>query len=163
MGAPKGNKYWKMRGKHGRDRIVTDPVLLAENIDEYFQWCVDNPIYETKFMGSDIQAVHIPHPRVFKKEELARFVGLSQWRLVEDLKGISDDFSQVIIEAEKIIADQKFTYAVVGMFNSNIVSRDLGLRDNSDVTTNGKEIQQNISILNIDPLSINEASDDSNP
>lgn len=31
----------------------------------------------------------------------------------------------------------------------------------SDVTTNGKEIKQNISILNIDPLAIDETSDDS--
>jgi hypothetical protein len=31
----------------------------------------------------------------------------------------------------------------------------------SDVTTNGKEIQQNISILNIDPLSTNEETNDS--
>jgi hypothetical protein len=109
--------------------------LLAENIDEYFQWCIDNPIYETKFMGSDIQMVQIPHPRVFKKEELARFVGLSEWRLVEDLKGVSNDFSQIIKEAEKIIADQKFTYATVGMFNPVIISRDLGLKDQSEIHT----------------------------
>lgn len=31
----------------------------------------------------------------------------------------------------------------------------------TDVTTNGKEIQQNISILNIDPLAINEQTNDS--
>lgn len=31
----------------------------------------------------------------------------------------------------------------------------------SDVTTNGKEIKQNISILNIDPLAIDETSDNS--
>jgi hypothetical protein len=135
MAAPKGNQYWKRRAKHGRDRVISDPVLLAENIDEYFQWCIDNPIYETKFMGSDIQMVQIPHPRVFKKEELARFVGLSEWRLVEDLKGVSNDFSQIIKEAEKIIADQKFTYATVGMFNPVIISRDLGLKDQSEIHT----------------------------
>ena len=33
--------------------------------------------------------------------------------------------------------------------------------NHTDLTTNGKEIQQNISILNIDPLAINEQADNS--
>jgi hypothetical protein len=50
---------------------------------------------------------------------------------------------------------------MVGVFNSNLVARIQGIKDQSDVTTNGKEIQQNISILNIDPLAINEQANDS--
>lgn len=147
MGAPKGNQFWKMRAKHGRDRIITDVLALSENIDEYFSWCVDNPILEIDFRGKDLLEVSIPHPRVFKKEELARFVGVSEWRLLEDLKSVSKDFSQVIKETENIIADQKYTYAVVGMFNSNIVSKDLGLKEHTDVTTNGKEINSTPQIV----------------
>jgi hypothetical protein len=136
MGAPLGNQYWKARAKHGRDRIINDCVLLAENIDEYFTWCVENPIFQVDFRGKDLLEVNIPHPRVFKKEELARFIGLSQWRLVKDLEVLSKDFSQVIKETENIIADQKYTYAVVGMFNSNIIARDLGLSDKSEIQVN---------------------------
>ena len=50
---------------------------------------------------------------------------------------------------------------MVGVFNANLVARLNGIKDHSDVTTNGKEIQQNISILNIDPLSTNEETNDS--
>ena len=153
MAAPKGNKYWKLRGKHGRDRIIEDPFLLSENIDEYFLWCLDNPIIQIDYRGKDLTEIELPLPRVFKKEELARFVGLSEWRLLEDLKKISKDFSQVIKETENIIADQKYTYAVVGIFNSNIVSRDLGLTDKTDLTTNGKDLQQsNLSEESISKL-----------
>lgn len=140
MAAPQGNQFWKARSKHGRDRIIKDSHCLAESIDEYFQWCVDNPILETDFRGRDLVEVLIPHPRAFKKEELARFCGLSEWRLITDLKKISDDFSQVITRAEKIIADQKYTYAVVGMFNATIVARDLGLADKKEVE------QKNVSL-----------------
>ena len=44
MAAPEGNQFWKLRGKHGRDRIIKDPVALEENANEYFQHCIDNPI-----------------------------------------------------------------------------------------------------------------------
>ena len=142
MSAPEGNQYWKKRSKHGRDRVIVDPVTLSEASDEYFQWCLDNPVIEIDFRGKDLTRIEIPHPRVFKKEELSRFCGLAQWRSIEELRPISEDFSQVITYIENIIRDQKYTYAVVGMFNSNIVSRDLGLVDNKglDHTTNGNDI-----------------------
>jgi hypothetical protein len=148
MGAPKKNQFWRKRSKHGRDKIIKDPKFLADASDEYFQWCIDNPILEIDFRGKDLIKIEIPHPRVFKKEEFARFCGVAQWRTIEELRNDHEDFSQIITQIDKIIADQKYTYAVVGMFNSTIVSRDLGLADNTktDVTSNGKEV--NIPIIN---------------
>ena len=129
MAAPKNNQYWKQRSKHGRNKIIKSHEFLAKASDEYFQWCIDNPIIQIDYRGKDLIKVELPHPRVFKKEEFARFCGLSEWRLITDLTKDSKDFSQVITRIEKVIADQKYTYAVVGMFNSTIVSRDLGLAD----------------------------------
>lgn len=150
--APKGNQYWKARTKHGRDRVIQSPVVLADAIDEYFQWCIDNPLIEIDFRGKDLERIELPHPRVFKKEELARFVGLSQWRLLTDLINVNRDFSQIIKEAEKVIEDQKYSYAVVGMFNANIIARDLGLKDNSEITTktiplSEEEIRKELALL----------------
>jgi hypothetical protein len=59
------------------------------------------------------------------------------------------------------IDTQQLEGAMVGVFNSNLVARLQGIKDHSDVTTNGKEIQTNISILNIDPLTTNEETNDS--
>ena len=141
MGAPKGNQFWKKRSKHGRDKIITDPQCLADAADEYFQWCVDNPIIEIDFRGKDLSRVEIPHPRVFKKGEFSRFCHVAQWRTIEELRKDHDDFPQIITRIEGIIADQKYTYAVVGMFNSTIVSRDLGLTDKTETEHSG-EIRQ---------------------
>jgi hypothetical protein len=129
----KGNEYWRKRSKHGRNRIIQDEQTLWDAADEYFNWCHTNPIYETDFRGKDLTEVKIPRPRPFKKEEFARFCGLSEWRLITDLKTVSPDFSQVITHIEKTIADQKYDYAVVGMFNSSIVAKDLGLADKKEV------------------------------
>lgn len=135
MAAPKENQYWKLRSKHGRDRIIQDPQTLADASDEYFQWCIDNPIIqiEYKSAGGELIKVELPHPRVFKKGELARFCNVSEWDVINDLRSVSEDFIQVITRIEGIIRDQKYTYAVVGMFNSNIVARDLGLVDHKEM------------------------------
>lgn len=130
-----GNQYWKLRSKHGRDKIIKDPEVLNKASDEYFQWCIDNPIIEIDFRGKDLKEVKLPHPQVFQKGALARWCGLSEWRLIEDLRKDSDDFSQVITRIEGIIRDQKFKYATVNMFNSNIVARDLGLTDKTENTS----------------------------
>lgn len=138
MAAPEGNQFWKLRSKHGRERIIQEPQILSDAADEYFQWCVDNPIQQKDFRGKDAETVYLEHPRVFKKEELARFCGLAQWRPIDELKEVSEDFKQVVTRIEGIIADQKYTYAVINMFNSNIVARDLGLTDKNESKTDGK-------------------------
>lgn len=129
MAAPKRNQYWKLRSKHGRDRIIQDPEILNKAADEYFQWCIDNPIIEIDYRGKDLVKVELPHPQVFQKGGLARWCGLADWRGIEDLKRVSKDFLKVVTRIEGIIRDQKFKYASVNMFNSNIVARDLGLSD----------------------------------
>lgn len=136
--APKGNKFWQARSKHGRNRVIKDPHVLAEAADEYFQWCEENPIKYNDFRGKDAEEVFLVKPRPFTKEGVARFCDLSEWRLIEDLKTISDDFSQVVTRIERIIADQKYTYAVTGIFNSLIVARDLGLKDSTETKQDGK-------------------------
>ena len=39
MGAPKNNQFWKLRSKHGRDKIFKTPKILWEAACDYFEWC----------------------------------------------------------------------------------------------------------------------------
>jgi len=48
MVAPTGNEFWKLRTKHGRDKIFSTPEILWDAACEYFQWVEDNPLYEQK-------------------------------------------------------------------------------------------------------------------
>jgi hypothetical protein len=129
-----GNQHWKARTTHGRDRIIKDPETLAKAADEYFKWCIDNPLTKMDFKGKDAERVMYELPRPFKKGEFARFCHLSEWRLIEDLKKVSSDFSQIITYIEGTIYDQKYEYAAIGVFNTNIMSRDLGLTEKIDKT-----------------------------
>ncbi len=151
MAAPKGNQFWKVRSKHGRDRIIQSPKFLEEAANEYFQYCIDNPIEVVDYRGKDATPVTIRHPRVFQKDGLILFCGISEWRLIEDLKKVSDDFSQVITRIESTIRKQKFENAAVGLFNANIIARDLGLADK-------KELKAEVTTDDIDYGQLSESA-----
>jgi hypothetical protein len=146
MSAPKGNNFWTLRSKHGRERIIKDPQTLELAAQEYFQYCIDNPIEQIDYRGKDATPIVLKHPRVFQKDGLALWCDLSEWRLINDLKSVSQEFSQVVTRIESAIKNQKFEHAAVGMFNSNIIARDLGLSDKIDkqlLDENGKPTNPN--------------------
>jgi hypothetical protein len=53
---------------------------------------------------------------------------------------ISKDFSKVITHIREIIYRQKFEGAAAGFLNPNIIARDLGLKDRTDLTTDDEKI-----------------------
>ena len=132
-GAPKGNQFWKARAKHGRDKIFASAELLWESCCEYFQWVEDNPLWENKvaqFQGSvvDMPAAKM---RAMTIGGLCIFLDIhrgtwNEWRN-------NKDFSEVIEKAEAVIYEQKFTGAAADLLNSNIIARELGLSDKSDI------------------------------
>ena len=141
MGAPRNNEFWKLRSKHGRDKIFETPEILKEAAYEYFKWCEDNPLYEIDFRGSKIQEVKLPKMRPFTIEGLTIFLGVNTVyfsHFEKDLIGkedeLSKDFSQVITHVRDIIRKQKFEGAASGFLNPNIIARDLGLSEKTDGT-----------------------------
>ena len=134
-----GNQYYKYRKKHGRDRIIKDPDELLELSQKYFEKCLSENL---QIKSTDPRGETITEkPKVFQKHELAHFCGIAQWRTINDLKKVSNDFLQVVTYIELTIRNQKMQWGFVGVFNSNIVARDLGLKDSTDVTTQGDKIQ----------------------
>lgn len=157
MSAPEGNQFWKLRSKHGRDKLFASPELLWEAACEYFEWCEEHPFHETKAMavsqgmnaGSEIELIEIPIKRPFTLHGLCLYMdcGTAYFRQFKD-------FPTVIAKIEQTIYDQKFSGAASGFFNANIIARDLGLADKS-------EFKHSIpkGIMNIDPLADDTAHD----
>lgn len=135
MPAPKGNEFWKARTKHGRDKLFKTAEILREACFEYFQWCNDNPLQEDKLVIFQGVATHEPVAklRAFTIGGLCIFLGISYetWKHYRD----AEDFVFVTREAEEIIREQKFAGAAAELLNSNIIARDLGLRDGIDVAS----------------------------
>jgi hypothetical protein len=131
MGA-KGNQFWKLRLKHGRDTIIKSPEELWSNFIEYAQWIEDNPLLEVDFRGKDATQVVLPKMRPMLKSTFAIMCGYSCWdNLIEVLK-TKDGFSQIITRIEACIYSQKLEGAASGFFNSNIIARELGLTDKQE-------------------------------
>ena len=54
MAAPKGNQFWKLRSKHGRDKLFATPDLLWQAACEYFEWCDKHPWYKSEAIKNAI-------------------------------------------------------------------------------------------------------------
>jgi len=132
MAPPKGNSFWKLRAKHGRDKLFTDPLVLFESCCEYFQEVEDNPLYETKAWNNQgvIVTEAIPLMRAMTIGGLCIFLDITKETWGQYRK--QNDFSDLIHKVEEIIRDQKFGGAAAGLLNANIIARDLGLKDASE-------------------------------
>ena len=139
MAAPIGNQFWKLRSKHGRDKLFATPQLMWEAACEYFEWCEENPLYETKafaFQGM-ITTESLPKMRAMTLSQLCFYLHCdeSYFRAFKStIKDEDKDFITVIKDIENTIFNQKFQGASADLLNANIISRELGLSEKSEIT-----------------------------
>ncbi len=140
MAPPKGNRYWEFRNKHGKDHSYT-PEALWEEAKKYFKWTEENPLWEEKLFN--YQGV-ITRDRVYKMRAMTETafclfadIDYKTWYNYKH----DDDYFQVATRIEKTIYSQKFEGASADLLNPNIIARDLGLKDKSDVTSGDKPIE----------------------
>ncbi len=143
--APKGNQFWKLRSKHGRDKLFATPDLLWEAACEYFAYCDKRPwkVVKDKTKGKNKEKEESPTQCPYTLTGLCSYLDVSEeyWR--EFKKAGHEDFFGVITRVENIIKSQQLEGAIVGAFNANIVSRINGLADKQEIdhTNAGKEFK----------------------
>ncbi len=128
MAAPKKNEFWKLRTKHGRDKIFTTPDKFWDACCSYFQAISDNPLYETIIQSG--KKFTLPKMRAMTIEGLCIFLDI-ETRTFNDYTGYKD-FIPIITRVKEIIRTQKFEGAAAGFLNQNIIARDLGLKEHSE-------------------------------
>jgi len=151
MPAPKGNKFWQLRSKHGRDKLFASAGLLWAAACEYFQWCDKHPWLKSEQVKVPAKAVkdeetgkyifppaivELPTARPYTLHGLCNYLDCNTGyfrTFKRQLKDTDKDFSAVITRIEETIYQQKFEGAAVGAFNANIIARDLGLVDRKAV------------------------------
>lgn len=142
MGAPKGNQFWKLRSKHGRDKLFETPKLMWEAAAEYFEW-VDSHKWEkieTTIKPHGTETKTIPTERPYTISGLCLYLNCNVQYFNDFEKSLpkdEKDFSSVITRIREIIYTQKFEGAAVGAFNSNIIARDLGLVEKKETEIKG--------------------------
>jgi hypothetical protein len=142
MAAPIGNKFWQLRSKHGRDKLFASPEAMWEAACEYFQWCDDNPLYESKahVVNGQVEITKIPLMRAYTWQGVASYLHCTyayfrmfRHSLKDSPKQTDKDFITVIGEIEETLYRQKFEGASANLLNANIIARDLGLSDVKDL------------------------------
>lgn len=162
MGAPKGNKFWELRSKHGRDAIFTDPEKLKEAAFDYFTKTSERKLKEKDWVGKDAFEVEREHTPPFTLTGLCIFldVNTAYWRHFKESKTVKEDedFSTVITRIENIIYTQKFEGAATGFYNSSIIAKDLGLADKQELKHSGSI--QSVNLTKEEAKQISDALDD---
>lgn len=134
MAAPVGNRFWEARSSHGRNPIFKSPDALWKSCCEYFTWVEDNPLYEAKafaFQGA-VTVESLPKMRAMTVGSLCIFLDISQ-QTWADYRA-REDFVGITTRVDEIIRNQKFQGAAADLLNANIIARDLGLADKSELT-----------------------------
>lgn len=147
MGAPKGNRFWENRAKHGRDLLFATPQLLWEACVEYFEWCTDNPIKDTRSFGGN-QMVQRP----FTMQGLCLFLGCNTAYFRQFKETCPKDFSTIIQDIEETVYQQKFEMAAIGIYKENLIARDLGLSEKIKQENTNTEPVNNFDNLSEDEL-----------
>lgn len=129
-----GNEYYKIRSKHGRDKIFKNPEELANACNEYFEWVLNNPLKEQLAYHSQglITKTDVNKMRPFTLEGLCNFldIALNTFKNYEK----DPDFLTVCTRARQIIDNQQYEGAASGFLNPAIVARKLGLADKTEST-----------------------------
>lgn len=139
MAAPVGNQFWRFVKDPGRKPHFTDPEEMWAKALEYFQYCEDNPEeVEELHPKNGTQIIRKRQP--FLKSDCALFLGFAKWETLKDYSQ-KEAFSEIVTRIEQVIYGQKLRGAAIGIYNSNIIARDLGLKDVSDVNVNDQRKQ----------------------
>lgn len=161
MPAPAGNQFWKARSKHGRDKIFASADLLWEACEEYFQWVEDNPLMESKLFSyqGEVYEGTAPKMRAMTVDGLCLFLDISRDTWYQWAK--EKDFSDIVARAESVMRSQKFSGAAADLLNANIIARDLGLADKSNVdhTTAGQPITTPLDASKLSTQALQELMD----
>ncbi|MDA8692492.1 DNA-packaging protein [Saprospiraceae bacterium] len=141
----KGNEYWKKRKKHGKPKNIKSPSILWDLFCDYAARCDEHPLNITELKttpkGKETKTTMKPIPYTWDGFEDYLF----ESGVINDLgdyEANTDnryaDYATIIKAIKRTIRKQKFEGAAAGIFNSNIIARDLGLSDKKEHSGNVK-------------------------
>lgn len=135
VGFQPGNEWWKARSSAGPKPKFATAEALWEACCEYFAWMQGRPLIEVKPFAyeGNITMADLPHQRAMTLASLCVFLDIdySTW---DAWRKDRPDLSEVITRVERMIFAQKFEGAAAGLFNANIIARDLGLADKKELS-----------------------------
>ena len=150
MASHKEKPLWKQQCKYTRDELFGSAEKLLASALMYFEWCDKNTWYKQEPIKSGSECgriIDIPIRRPYSISGLCSYIKCSQGYYYRFKKTCNDEFKETIDLIEDIIETQQFEGAVTGIFNTSIIARKLGLREQTDITTNGQNATFHIEVI----------------
>lgn len=144
MAAPLNNQFWKLRTKHGRDKLFGTPEILWEACAEYFEATDERKWIKKDWVGKDAHEVNRETETPYTIAGLCVYLDCGESFWGNFRRADHQDFGWVFARVEAIMRSQKMEGAMVGAFNANIVARELGLTDKS-------ELDSRVITMNVEP------------
>lgn len=122
------NTAWKDRKSHGRKPKYACPDQLETACTNYFQWSDDHPLYRhkvVKYRGKG-KLFAVPVMRPYSIAGLCIHLKITNNTWVNYRQ--RPDLLRVTEWVESVIYVQKLEGAAAGIFNANIVIRDMQIR-----------------------------------
>lgn len=140
MAAPKGNQFWKLAPKQGRSPIWEDPEVLRKACEEYFESVVNHDLKEGKAFSYEGKVIYgeLNKMRIMSIQGLCVFLGIVRQTWINYCQ--KDEFLEVTAYVSGVMYDYKLAGAAAGLLNPNIIARDLGLKDKTDITSDDHSI-----------------------
>lgn len=140
MGKIKPKYYVGDRGLF-RKKAFETPEELWEAFCEYVQWVKDTPLFKNEAIKSGENAgtiIKIPAERPMTEIGFCLYVGISHTTLLDYGKNESHiEYHTVYDQIKRACYTQKFDGASIGIFNSMIIARDLGLSEKTETKHEG--------------------------
>lgn len=161
LGWKTGASHWEIVAKG----IPIGANLTAQDIWEsackYFKWCDENPILKAELMRSGKNTGSIyssPIQRPYLVGGLCLHLGITKEYLYDTAKSQEDnDFKIVALKILEIIYNQKLELGITGVYNSFIISKELGLDNDKGKDKGSPTI--NISVIADSPKLLNNEQD----
>ena len=146
-----GNQWWKNRAKSGRDAMFTDPEILRQSIQEYFELTDQRRDWDgQEWVGKDGDEVIVKKRVPFTLKGLCVFLGVSSHYFSEFKKSQTfqnnHEFLEVYTWAEDVIQTQQIDGGLLGYYNASLTARLNGLTDKQDLTSGGEPIKPTIIV-----------------
>ena len=139
-------KIWQFHKSTGAPRRFKTPAALWKAAVSYFEWVEANPLHEQVLVTNrgEWERVDLERPRAMTKESFAMHIGITTTGYRKYKK--RPEFADTCAAIDAVIYDQKFTGAAANLFSAVVISRDLGLREKSELSGPGGGPVETVSL-----------------
>jgi hypothetical protein len=134
----------------GQPKKFNTPQQAWDEFLKYVKWCEENPIQRADVCKAGDNAgmqIHANVPRPFTMEGVYNFLNINaetfrnyEGRGTNEPEGYKE-YIETFTRIRATVRQQKLEGALSGNYHANLVAKELGLTENVDITSNGKEIK----------------------